>query len=347
MIQKFLLKFLVLCILLGYVVHSYAQDIHFSQFYYSPMNINPALTGVFPQDIRFSGIYRKQWESVSVPYMTFTGAYDTKVLPKLSDNGFFGAGVIFNYDKQGYGQLGGPELALSQLTISGSYTQRLDDYNFLTAGIQIGTINRSFGIEGLQFENQYNGDVFVPGRDDKEDFDKTSITFLDYSTGLNWHLQTDAGLSLNAGVGIFHLSTPKQNFYNQTDTRLPMRYAVNVMGMSPLNPILNIHFAVLYQMQGVYNEILAGAAVEYKVNATRGKELSVQLGTNFRYADESDAVIPTFGVNYLSWQFGFSYDINISQFKKATNGNGGPEIALIYTITRVKPPKAFKTCPIF
>ena len=93
--------------------------------------------------------------------------------------------------------------------------------------------------------------------------------------------------------------------------------------------------------------MVGGASVEYKVNATRGKELSVRLGTNYRYADESDAVIPTFGINYLSWQFGLSYDINISQFKTATNGNGGPEIALIYTITKVKPPKTFKACPIF
>ncbi len=333
--------------LFGGVVCTNAQDIHFSQFQFSPMNINPALTGVFPQDIRFSGIYRKQWQSVTVPYLTFSGAYDGKFFHKISENGFFGAGIIFNYDKQGYGRFGGPELKLTQLTLSGSYTQRLNDYNYLTAGLQVGTINRAFGVEGLQFENQYNGDVFDPDLDSREDFDKTSITFLDYSTGLNWHLQTDAGLSLNAGVGIFHLATPKQNFYNQTESRLPMRYAVNVIGKTPISPLLNIQFTILYQRQGVYSEILSGAAVEYKINVTRGKELSVQIGTNYRYAGESDAVIPTFGVNYLFWQLGISYDVNISQFKEATNGSGGPEIAIVYTITKVKPPKTFKACPIF
>lgn len=347
MIKKNILKIFPLFLILGSVISTNAQDIHFSQFYFSPMNLNPALTGVFPQDIRFSGIYRKQWQSVSVPYMTFSGAYDTKIFHKISENGFFGAGIIFNYDKQGYGSLGGPELKLAQLTLSGSYTQRLNDNNLLTAGVQVGSINRAFNVDGLQFENQYNGDIFNPGLPSREDFDRTSITFLDYSTGLNWHLQTDAGLSLNAGVGIFHLSQPKQNFYNQSEDRLPMRYAVNVIGKAPLNPLWNIHFVLLYQKQGVYSEMLTGAAAEYKLNVNRGKELSVQLGTNFRYADESDAIIPTFGVTYLSWQLGISYDVNISQFKRATNGSGGPEIALVYTIKKVKPPKTFKACPIF
>jgi type IX secretion system PorP/SprF family membrane protein len=342
-----ILKIFPLFLILGSVISTNAQDIHFSQFYFSPMNLNPALTGVFPQDIRISGIYRKQWQSVPVPYMTFSGAYDTKIFNKISENGFFGAGIIFNYDKQGYGSFGGPELKLAQLTLSGSYTQRLNDNNLLTAGVQVGTINRAFSVNGLQFENQYNGDIFNPGLPSREDFDRTSITFLDYSTGLNWHLQTDAGLSLNAGVGLFHLTQPKQNFYNQSEARLSMRYAVNVMGKAPLNPLWNIHFVLLFQKQGVYNEMLTGAAAEYKLNVNRGKELSVQLGTNFRYADESDAVIPTFGVKYLSWQLGISYDVNISQFKTATNGSGGPEIAVVYTITKVKPPKTFKACPIF
>lgn len=347
MINKTIQKFLVFLLLFGGVVHSNAQDIHFSQFYFSPMNFNPALTGVFPQDIRVSGMYRKQWGSVPVPYMTFSGAYDTKLFHKISENGFFGAGVIFNFDKQGFGSAGGPELKLTQLTLSGSYTQRLNDNNFVTAGVQVGTINRSFGVEGLNFENQYNGDIFDPNSPSREDFDKTGITFLDFSTGLNWHLQTDEGLSLNAGLGVFHLSKPKQNFYNQSEARLPMRYAINLIGKAPLTPIWNIHLVVLYQKQGVYSEIVGGTAAEYKLNTLRGKELSVQLGTNYRYAGESDAIIPNFGVNYLSWQFGFSYDINISQFKEATNGNGGPEIALVYTITKVKPPKTFKACPIF
>ncbi len=333
--------------LVACVLNTKAQDIHFSQFYYSPMNSNPALTGVFPEDIRFSGIYRKQWGAVPVPYLTFSGAFDTKIFSGLSDSGYFGAGLLFNYDKQGFGSAGGPELQLMQLTLSGSYTQRLNDHNFLTAGVQVGTLNRGFVVDGLSFENQYNGDIFVPGLPSRENFDQTSITFLDYSAGINWHIQTESGLSVNVGAGLFHLTKPKQNFYNQSESRLPMRQSFNLIGKIPLATLWSMHVALLVHKQGVYNETLFGGAFEYQLNTQRGQELSLQLGTNFRHAGESDAVIPTFGVRYLSWQLGISYDINVSQFKAATNGNGGPEIALIYTITKVKPPGIFKACPIF
>ncbi|MEM6697047.1 MAG: type IX secretion system membrane protein PorP/SprF, partial [Bacteroidota bacterium] len=46
-----------------------AQDIHFSQIGYSPLNLNPALTGIFEGDMRFTGNYRQQWNPV-VNYQT-------------------------------------------------------------------------------------------------------------------------------------------------------------------------------------------------------------------------------------------------------------------------------------
>ncbi|MEK7227019.1 MAG: type IX secretion system membrane protein PorP/SprF, partial [Bacteroidota bacterium] len=44
-----------------------AQDIHFSQFLSSPMNLNPALAGQFDGDHRFVMNHRNQWSSVTVP----------------------------------------------------------------------------------------------------------------------------------------------------------------------------------------------------------------------------------------------------------------------------------------
>ena len=51
-----------------------AQDIHFSQFYMSPLNLNPALTGVMNCNTRFVGNYRNQWASVlkSNAYNTYS-----------------------------------------------------------------------------------------------------------------------------------------------------------------------------------------------------------------------------------------------------------------------------------
>lgn len=306
------------------------------------MNINPALAGVFNEDVRFIGNYRNQWESVPVPYTTFSGAYDTKIFHRIAPNGYFAAGGIFNYDKQGTS-----ELSLTQVSLTGSYTHQVSDYSFLTAGVQLGSITRAFNFDGLTFENQHNGDIFDPSLDPREDFDNTSKTFLDFGAGVNFHTQADNGFYINIGSAVYHLSRPEQNFYNQTASELPFRITGYAIGKAPLNMKMDIQFRLLTQFQGPYHEYLAGTAVVYKLKEDRGKEIHLSLGTNYRYADESDAVIPTFGVRYMSWYAEFSYDVNTSQFKEATNGAGGPEVAIIYTITKVKPPKTFKACPIF
>ena len=45
-LANFILSFTAL---LGFTFQSAAQDIHFSQFYASPLNLNPAATGVMPR----------------------------------------------------------------------------------------------------------------------------------------------------------------------------------------------------------------------------------------------------------------------------------------------------------
>jgi hypothetical protein len=47
-----------------------AQDIHFSQFSFSPANLNPAYTALFDGDVRFVANYRNQWFTVPVNYNT-------------------------------------------------------------------------------------------------------------------------------------------------------------------------------------------------------------------------------------------------------------------------------------
>ena len=61
---------------------SQAQDIHFSQYYNSPLTTNPALTGIFRGDIRAYGIYRSQWSAALVPFKTSHIAVDGKIFPK-------------------------------------------------------------------------------------------------------------------------------------------------------------------------------------------------------------------------------------------------------------------------
>src|SRR5580698_2735581 len=84
-----------------------AQDVHFTQYFTSPLTLNPAMTGLVPDDIRFAADTRDQWSSVSsTPYTTTTISYDMAVLKgKLPEGDAIGLGIMGLYDKSGSGGL--------------------------------------------------------------------------------------------------------------------------------------------------------------------------------------------------------------------------------------------------
>src|ERR1700710_1294902 len=58
------LRWLLLLMLLFKGLTGVAQDHLYSQFFNSPLYLNPALTGQFEGDLRMNLIYRNQWTTV-------------------------------------------------------------------------------------------------------------------------------------------------------------------------------------------------------------------------------------------------------------------------------------------
>ncbi len=340
---KFYIKNIVLLLAFSTVFGLKGQDLHFSQFYYAPLQLNPALTGVFKEDIRFSANYRRQWKSVPVDYLTFSGVVDGKITSLSFPNGFFSGGLVFNHDIAGDGNL-----TYSNISATASYTQKLTEQQLITAGLLIGAGQRRIDLSQLTFGNQFNGDLFVGSAPTRENLDDTSIQYLDFGVGFNWHLQDEEQKYWgDLGVGVFHLTQPNVSFYNQGEAVLPRRFSIYGNIGFAINEKIDLEFNSYFQKQNAYTESVAGAAIKYQLTDTRGRELGLRLGASYRFIGDRDALIPNIAVAYNAWILGFSYDFNQSEFELATNGRGGPELALQYRITKVKPLKASKSCPIF
>src|SRR5215203_323069 len=84
-----------------------AQDLHFSQFFNSPLTTNPANTGFIPDgDYRLGINYRDQWSSVmTVPYKTMSVFGDVQLMRNRFENGWLGAGGVLLHDVAGSGNL--------------------------------------------------------------------------------------------------------------------------------------------------------------------------------------------------------------------------------------------------
>lgn len=315
-----------------------AQDIHFSQFYHNPLNLNPALTGVFKGDQRFGVSYRSQWQSVPVPYLTVSGSYDQKVYHKLLPNGLLGWGIVFNYDRAG-----DANLSWTQLGGNLAYTHRILEEHYFSVGFQFLAGQRAFDPDKLQFGDQFNGDILDLGQPSAEAFNNTSVGYGEISAGFNWLYQSkEKRHAIRAGIGFSHLNQANVAFFQQESLALPLTYNAYLLSNFEMNEILDIGLIGLWRKQLTYQEFLLGLLGTYYLKTE--KDLALWAGLSYRF---SDAAIFQTGIQYQNWRIGLSYDINISDFRVATNRRGGPEISLQYIITAVKPPDTFKACPIF
>lgn len=317
-----------------------AQDVHFSQFHHAPLSLNPALAGAFDEDQRFAATYRNQWFSVPVPYETISGAYDQKLFqPWLGDN-WLGLGGAFTYD-----QAGDASLNWLQLALHGAFHWRAAEAHVLSAGLQLRFGQRALEPGQLSFADQFSDNVFDPDLPTAELLSSTSSGYFSLGAGANWFYQPkDTRTRAWAGLGAAHLNQPSVSFLNDGKVELPMLFNIHALGLLELAEKWDLAVNLLGQRQGTYQEIVGMAGGRYHLSQEKGKELALQLGAGYRL---SDAVVGYMDVYYKNWRFGLSYDINTSPFIAATNRNGGPEFSLQYVISHVKPPKAFKACPVF
>lgn len=325
-----------------------AQDIHFSQFGNSPLNLNPGLAGVFGGDLRFVANYRQQWRTVPVPYTTFSGSVENKVyLSAKRYDKFITASLLVNYDKQG-------DLALQslQIGIPIAVTLPIGKSHFLTLGATPMFGQRSFNTDKISFDEQYNDGFYDPQNAMTEDLNVTNLKYFDISAGANFRLQSPKKRSrLDIGGAMHHINRPAHDFWASSvtatdDVRLYNKLTLYGIGLVQLSEKFDFLAQGLYQNQGKYQEIVYGGGVRMHLNKKRYKELAIQIGADWRHR-YNNALIPRLEVFYGTWTFGATFDWDA--FSRAgelvSERRGGPELALIYRFYKIKPVK-FKSCPI-
>lgn len=316
-----------------------AQDLHYSQFYNSPLNLNPAKTGIFNGDQRYIGSVRDQWRFVPVPWLTFSASYDMKIYDKEHKH-FFGVGGNFNYDRQGDSRLN-----LSSINFAGSYTRVLNASNLITGGVLVGFNSRGFNTDQLTWDKQWNGLEFDPNLDNGENFDLQRLYFIETGAGLNYRWQKSSRTKVDVGVGAYHLVEPTTSFYNVDTKKLPRNYTFSAIGSMKLSRGLDLQLQAMHQIQDQYNETLFGGLAKIYVSQRRGKEAELHVGLGYRTAG---SLIPTIALQYTSWYVSLSYDYDQTEFNNLLESpRGGPEIHVRYIIKKVKPLRDRKICPIY
>ena len=332
---------MLLCLVMLLLAGSMSsQDLHYSQFYNSPLNVNPAKTGIFNGDKRVNLSYRSQWRSVPVPWTTFSGSFDRKFYPKYNDSHFFSAGVLFNYDVQG--KLA--DINLTNINVAGSWTKVINESNLFTVGALIGYATRGFDSNSLTFDRQWDGVEFDPNLSTGEVFDTERLSFFETGLGLNYRWQKSKRTKLDLGIGGYHIVEPNVAYNNDDNIKLPRRITLTGVGSFELTNKFDIQLNGLTQFQGDYSEVILSALGKFHVNQNRGKELEFHVGIGWR---SGKSLFPIVALQHRQFYVSLNYDVDLTDFG-STHDQRRPtstEIHFNYIIADVK--RKVKVCPIY
>ncbi len=306
---------------------SQGQDVHFSQFYNSPLTLNPALTGLILEDVRATANYRNQWASVTTPYETMSASAEFSILKGRLYDDFVGVGLLVMNDKAGDLNFRNTQ---AQISLSYSKAMNGDGNHYLTAGAQFGIVQQSFNSADLLFDSQYDGVGLNSNIISGENIDRATFFYPDFSAGLAWFYVPNPEMSFYFGVGMFHLNRPNISFYTAHRDRLSTRVTLHGGLEFPITASLSLVPRAIVISQGSYFEANVGSLIKFSVHPDYGVDYgntAFYIGMMYRVGD---AFIPMARFDYNQVSITASYDVNVSTLDNASRGNGGFELSLVY-----------------
>jgi type IX secretion system PorP/SprF family membrane protein len=327
---------LVAVFLTAGIISLNAQDQHFTQFFASPLTLNPALTGTFDGKYRVALIYRDQ-----EPYRTFAGAIDLRFNLGQRARQYkdaFGVGVVFYND-----QIPSVGYSNNNINITGGFHKSLNKENnqFLSIGIETGIAQRNFNYESFSFEDQFagasgytnpTGEILPPN----------NYAFADFGVGLNYTYSPRRKTAIYAGAAMHHVFEPELSFYNDPDepelsnsNKLYRKYSAYVNFSIPFGEgAVRFQPRALLYSQGPHIALNTGANFRILLDDISGTALHIgswvrPVGNNEETFD-LDAVVGMVGLEYQNFLLGISYDARVDAIGNARKQNGAFEISVAY-----------------
>jgi type IX secretion system PorP/SprF family membrane protein len=326
-----------------------AQDIHFSQFYMSPLNLNPAMTGVMNCKNRFIANYRNQWAGAikSNAYNTFSASYDQKSAIGRED--YFGLGGTLWSDVAGESRFG-----TTQARFSFSYSKKMSGTrqksSYLVIGADAGITQRRISEKDLLWPSQINNKGIIPGAAG-EIIEDNDFLYPDISGGILYFANLSKENNYYFGAALHHLNQPNVSFFRSTGASnnvAPLYSRLTLHGGAEyaFRPKMSVLPFALFMAQGPHREFNAGASLRFLMGNSRTSDQSWQVGAWYRLGVQdsnptttddgvklhSDAFIISSRFNVGNMGIGFSYDLTVSGLAAASPGNGAFEFSLTYDI---------------
>ena len=344
--MKLILKILIINIYICFNgVYIYAQDPHFTQFYNSPLTVNPAYTGVFATqgsttNSRVLTNYRSQWNNSQSPYNTGTIQFDSKLGSQDDGNVIqnpFNLGLLCMYDQSLNGAFKSSYLMGTgslNIPVGESGNNGFDGYS-KSLGLGFGAVygNRRVDLSQISFSQQFSSGGFDLSMPNGEVGLNNMKPFFSLNAGLLYQSISGEGRENEFKIGFsgYHLNKPKQTFYNDPMQIIPMRFAFQIEYLK--RSTTNYSFLetkLIYQNQASINYLLLSAIYNINIGGN-DYENSIGFGANYRL---NDAISPYFALAISGFRFGCSYDITTSKLKTGLVPARSMEVSMQFILSK-------------
>ncbi len=299
----------------------HAQDLHFSQFFNTPMLRNPSLAGLFKGDVRVQGVYRDQWNSVTHAY--HTGSFDAEFKnPVGRSEDFYTLGGQIMYDNSG-----SAGWTSTMVMPALNYHKSLSDSrnSFLSLGFMGGVVQNRIDPSKITTNSQYNGNgIGEPNLQPR-------FTYLDGSVGLSYNGSLDEKPDNNfyLGVAYHHFNHPKGSFFRNPSVQIQPKWVYSGGVRFAVSDYAYMTLLADHSVQGGFSETVLGGMYGLKLGEDPAHpDYQLHFGTFLRW---NDAIIPVIRLDYHPYSITMSYDANISELKPSSYGRGGFELSITYT----------------
>ncbi len=284
---------------------SIGQDIHFSQFFNTPLVTNPALTGFMKQDFRLNAIYRDQWRQANATFSTIAFGGDVNLSPPAIKGDKIGVGLLVFRD-----QMGSETFTNNSFYGSLSYIKTLDTQkrHKLSLGAQFGMVQKRVDYSSFYFGSQIIDYQVTPSAASGENGITNSFSYFNMNAGLFYSYRLTPSTDIHAGISFFNLLKPKENFADATFendlNKLKNRGLIQIGARQLLIHRLYLRPEIMLMTQTRARNINMGAMLEYSLTPNPDHIL-LQAGVSTRF---QDALILYGGLKYHNLHIGISYD---------------------------------------
>lgn len=317
---------------------SFSQDIHFSQFYASPLTLNPSLTGNFDGLMRFGANYRNQWASVSIPYSTVSVYTDLNIMRDKMDGDWLSAGVVAVNDIAGDGHL-----MVNKAGLSLAYHIALTRWKnfYLSLGASGMYIHKKIDFSALTFDSQWNDVGFDSNLDPGETYASNSVHNFDLNAGASMTYSLLNKFSIQGGVSVNHITAPTESYFNATNY-VHRRPIAHLNSDIRLSKDWGIQPGAVYMFQRGAQELIVGGNVTLDKKLTYSRKLTIYAGLWMR---DRDALFPLVGAQIQKTRVLFNYDVNLSKLVPGSYTVGAFEVSIVHVIDKKHPVNPVRHCP--